>query len=127
MGFITLGTYVMLKSWQYNVDEYSWIPVASFGFVIFIASWAILTLPYLVISEILPEKIKDFGVSLNGTIGWIFAFISIKYLPLLIETLGFPGSMFSFAGVCLLSTIYIIVCVPETKGKSYEQIMDALK
>lgn len=67
MGFIVLGTYTMLKSWQYDIDAYNWIPVASFSFVIFIASWAVLTLNNLVIAEIMPENIKDFGVTFSGT------------------------------------------------------------
>lgn len=117
----------MLKSWQYDVDAFNWVPVASFSFVIFIASWAVLTLPYLVISEIMPEEIKDFGMSFCGTVGWIFTFISIKYLPSLIELIEFHGSMFLFAGVCMFSTFIILVFVPETKGKSYEQIMESLK
>lgn len=57
----------MLKSWQYDIDAYNWIPVASFSFVIFIASWAVLTLTSLVIAEIMPENIKDFGVTFSGT------------------------------------------------------------
>lgn len=116
----------MLKSWNYDIDAYNWIPVASFSFVIFICSLAVLTLPSVVIAEIMPENIKDFGVSFCGICSWIFTFISVKYLPFLIELVTFHGSMYLFAGVCLFSTLFIMVFVPETKGKSYEQIMESL-
>lgn len=52
-GLITLGVYMMLASWKFNVEVYNWIPLAAFSFSIFIASWAVLTLPFLVISGIL--------------------------------------------------------------------------
>lgn len=126
LGLITLGTYMMLKSWHYDVDAFSWIPVASFSFVIFIASWAVLTLPFLVISEVMPENVKDFGVSFCMSLLWICAFLMVKLLPLLTESLGFHGSQFLFAGFCLLSALFIVLFMPETKGKSYEQIMKSL-
>lgn len=152
-GLITLGVYMMLKSWKFEVDDYNWIPIASFSFgidfvrflirgsnfvvifachlqtfsVIFIASWAILTLPFLVISEIMPMKLKEFGASFCMTLLWSFAFIIIKYLPLLTDVLQFHGTMFLFAAVCLSSALFIIVYMPETKGKSYDQIMHSLR
>lgn len=126
LGLTTLGVYMMFKSWHYSVEAFNWVPIASFSFVIFIASWAILTLPFLVISEIMPEKLKGFGVSFCMTLLWIFAFIILKYLPLLIESLTFHGSMFAFAGVCVSSALFIVFRMPETKGKSYEEIMSLL-
>lgn len=117
----------MLRSRQYDVDSFNWLPVASFSFVMFIGSCGILSLPFMLIAEILPEKIKDIGMSFCMTLNWFLAFISIKCLPLIIETLEFHGSMFLFAGVCILSSIYIIIGIPETKGKNYEQIMDSLR
>lgn len=125
-GLMTLGVYMMLKSWHYKVELFNWIPIASFSFVIFIASWAILTLPFLVISEVMPEKLKEFGISFCMTLLWLFAFIIIKFLPLLTESLTFHGSMFLFAGVCITSTIFIVLRMPETKGKSYDEIMNSL-
>ncbi|XP_031619245.1 facilitated trehalose transporter Tret1-like [Contarinia nasturtii] len=118
LGLITLRVYMMLKTWKYNVEELNWIPIASFSFVIFVASCAILTLPFLVISEIIPENLKEFGVSFCMTLLWSFAFIILKYLPLLTGTLGFHGSMFLFAGACLSGAIFIMFYMPETKGKS---------
>lgn len=126
LGLITLGVYMMLKSWNFDIDDYSWVPICSFSFVIFIASWAVLTLPFLLISEVLPMKLKEFGTSFCMTLLWSFSFIVIKCLPLLEDQLGFDGTMFLFATCCLLGALFIILYVPETKNKSYEQIMNSL-
>lgn len=125
-GLITLGIYMMLKTWQFPVERFDWIPIASFSFVIFIANWAILTLPFLVISEIMPKQLKEFGISFCMTLLWSFAFIMIKCLPILNESLGFHGSMFAFAGVCVASALFIMLRMPETKGKSHDEIMNSL-
>lgn len=126
VGLISLGVYMMLKSWGVDVEPFNWIPVVSFSFLVFIAAWAILSLPFVVVSETMPELLKDFGASFCLTLVWICGFIVTKYLPLSIQLLGFGETMFLFAAVCLISAILIIFFLPETKGKSYEEIMNLL-
>lgn len=126
-GLITLGVFMMLKSWKFDVENYNWLPIASFSFVIFIASWAVLTLPFLVISEIMPMKLKEFGASFCMTLLWSFSFIIVKFLPLLTDLLEIHGTMFLFAGFCLLGALFILCFMPETKGKNYDQIMNSLQ
>lgn len=40
-----------------DVSSFNWVPIVSFSFVVFIASWGLLTLPFLVVTEILPVKV----------------------------------------------------------------------
>ncbi|XP_031622892.1 facilitated trehalose transporter Tret1-like [Contarinia nasturtii] len=127
LGLITLGTYMMLKTSGYNVEIFNWVPITSFSFVIFIGSWGVLTLPFLVISEIMPEKLKNFGPSFCMIILWSSQFLVVKYLPLLTDTLGFHYTLFIFAGVCLFGAMFIIASMPETKGRSYDEIMKMLR
>lgn len=117
----------MLKSWGVDLQAFNWIPIAAFSFIICVGSLGVLSLPLVVISEIMPEKIKDAAVSFCMSLLWIFAFTAVKYLPFLTELLGFHGSMFLFAGICVLAAAFIILFVPETKGKSHEEIMNSLR
>lgn len=109
------------------MQAYNWIPLVSFSFVLFIGSIAVLTLPFCYIAEIMPGKLKEFGVSFCMTLLWLFAGILLKYLPLLADTLGFHGLMFAFAGVCIFGAVFVGFQMPETKGKSYEEIMNSLQ
>lgn len=127
LGLTTLGVYMMLKSWNYDVDSFNWIPLASVSFTIFIASWAVLTLPFLVISEIMPERIKDFGVTFCSFLVWFSSFLTTKYLPLSNELIGFHGTLFVWSAVAVVCVIYIIIFMPETKGKSREEIMKLMQ
>lgn len=126
LGLTILGVYMMLKTKGYPVEAFNWVPIMSFSFVIFVAALGILSIVIIVLSEIMPEKVKDFGVSVCMSLLWTFSFITIKYLPLLTELLGFDGSMFLFAGVCVACELFIIFYMPETKGKSHEEIMESL-
>ena len=45
----------------------------------------------------------------------------------LTNALGFAGTFFSFAGVCALALVWMYFYVPETRGKSLEQIEEMLR
>ncbi|KAG4071144.1 hypothetical protein HA402_003276 [Bradysia odoriphaga] len=126
-GQIILASYMMLKSMGYNVEAYNFVPITCFSLVLFLAAWGILTLPFLVIAETMPENLKDLLTSFCVALIWALEFALIKFLPFLNEILGFHGSLFLFAGICLIGTVLIILFVPETKGKSYEEIMKMLQ
>lgn len=127
VGLISLGAYLMLKSRGIAVDGFSWIPVTSLSFVSFMANWAILSLHLVVISETMPANLKEFGTSICLTIIWSLGFIITKLLPFSNEVLGLHGTMFLFAGVCLISAVLIVLFLPETKGKSHDVIMEILQ
>lgn len=127
MGYITLAVYMIMKSSHPELEAFNWIPIVSLSFVIFIASWAVSSLPFAVCTEIMPEKLKEFGFTYCNLLMSICAFIAIKFFPLLIQSLGLHGCMFLFAGITLSSAVYIFLCMPETRGKSYEQIMKSLQ
>lgn len=126
-GQIILASYMMLKTLGYDVEDYNFIPITCFSLVLFLATWGILTLPFLVIAETMPENLKDLLTSFCVALIWALEFGLIKFLPFLNEILGFHGSLFFFSGICLTGTVLIILFVPETKGKSYEEIMKMLQ
>lgn len=54
VGLISMGLYDMYKM---QLDNYKWIPIASFSTVIFMASIGMLPLTYVLLGEILPKKV----------------------------------------------------------------------
>lgn len=68
LSHLVLGTYIYLSTaTDLNLEAFQWVPVTSFSSLIFIASCGALPIPYVVISEILPEKVSIF-VAANETI-----------------------------------------------------------
>ena len=126
-GLALLGMFMMLKSWNYNVEAFNWIPIVSFSFIAFMANWALLSLPFVVIAEIMPENLKDFGTTICLTLEWSLGFLVPKYFPILVNLLGLHGIMFLFTLACLYGTIFVATFLPETKGKSRDQIMKLLR
>lgn len=126
LGLTVLGVYMMLKSWDIDVTAFNWIPLMSFAFVVFVSQLGVLSLPFIVLSEIMPEKIKDAAVSFCMSLLWLLVFITLKFLPILNELIGMYNSMFVFAVCCLLGALFIITSIPETKCKSHHEIMKSL-
>lgn len=64
---IVLGTYIYMNA-ETNIDlsAYQWVPVTSFSAMIFIASCGANPIPYVVISEILPENVSIFMISFSA-------------------------------------------------------------
>ncbi|ALC39238.1 CG33281, partial [Drosophila busckii] len=115
-----------LKSTGYDTSGYDWLPVVAFSFMLFIACWGLLTLPFMVVAEILPPKIRSTGMMMIMSVLWMISMTTIKCVPLLIANWGMHGTILMFACLTLCGTLFIAICVPETKGKSVEQILASL-
>jgi len=75
-----------------------------------------------IISEIYPAKIRGRAMSIATTTLWIFSYLGNQLFPVMMKRLGADGTFWSFAGAALFSMICFWIFVPETKGRSLEQI-----
>lgn len=80
LGLFAFGGYDLLKHQGVDVSEFTWIPLASFSFVIFVANLGVVSLPFLVMTEVAPLKIKDIVYSINLSISWILAFLALQVI-----------------------------------------------
>lgn len=60
IGLTIMGIYCYLGKHQPNVDvsQYYWIPVVSLSFVIYVTSVGITPIQYIIISEVIPQKVR---------------------------------------------------------------------
>jgi len=77
----------------------------------------------VLISEIFPNRVRDIGVSILGSALWsaLFVFDTFTF-PILNRVLGRAGTFWPYAGVCLAGLFFVSLSVPETKGKTPEEI-----
>lgn len=74
-----------------------------------------------------PFQIKSFIYTFCLCLSWVFAFIILKYFETLVELIGMSGLMLTFSINCLIGGTFVIICVPETKGKSFPEILKMLE
>jgi len=77
---------------------------------------------WVVISEIFPNRIRGAAVSVAVTALWIACFILTYTFPILNHTLGAAGTFWLYSAICVAGFIFIALRLPETKGKSLEQL-----
>jgi MFS transporter, SP family, arabinose:H+ symporter len=89
-----------------------------------IACYAMSLAPvtWVVISEIFPNRIRGTAVSVAVAALWIASFILIITFPELNGRFGAAGTFWIYAGVCVLGFFFIRSRLPETKGKTLEEI-----
>jgi len=99
-----------------------WLVVGSL--LVYVSSFAISLGPiaWLIISEIYPIHIRGFAMSIATVSNWAFNMIvALAFLPL-IDSLGKSSTFLLFAAISVLGLFFCYKFVPETKGKSLEQI-----
>jgi len=72
-------------------------------------------------SEIYPLRIRAKAISITTASNWLFNFIVAQIVPYLMDSINW-GLYFVFAGFSLLMGAWVFFFVPETKGKSLEEI-----
>jgi len=89
-------------------------------------SMSLAPVTWVVISEIFPNRIRGAAMSVAVMALWIACFILTYTFPILNKRVGPAGTFWIYATVCVAGLIYIFWALPETKGKSLEEIEKAL-
>jgi sugar porter (SP) family MFS transporter len=81
---------------------------------------------WVILSEIFPNRIRGAAMALATFALWVACFVLTYTFPLLNKSLGAAGTFWVYSGICLLGFIFILIKLPETKGKSLEEIENSL-
>lgn len=92
--------------------------------VLAIACYAMTLAPvtWIVISEIFPTRIRAKGMALSTFALWSASFVLTYTFPLLNSSFGSYGTFWLYGFICILGFLFIKKNLPETKGKTLEEI-----
>jgi sugar porter (SP) family MFS transporter len=77
---------------------------------------------WVLISEIFPNRVRGLAVSIAVSALWIACFVLTFTFPVLNRALGASGTFWLYAAICFAGFAFVQRCVPETKGRSLEEI-----
>lgn len=83
-------------------------------------------IPWMMCAEIFPGEIRSIMSSFCTFIVWILAFGVVKLFVVITASVGIDISFFIFGGLTALGFLFVYVIVPETKGKSLDEIQELL-
>ena len=77
---------------------------------------------WVLISEIFPNRIRGLAVSISVSALWVACFVLTFTFPVLNRELGAAGTFWLYGAICLTGFCFVLIRVPETKGKTLEEI-----
>lgn len=128
VSLIALGAYFYLKEVEHAdvVEQISWLPVASL--IIFIVTYCVGwgPLPWAIMGEMFDPNVKAKASGITVSVCWFLAFLLTKFCNNLTQAFGNYATFWMFGGFCIISVLYSLFLLIETKGKTLQQIQDEL-
>jgi len=113
--FITLNEGIEIK-------YIGWLPLISVNLYILTFSIGFGPLPWFMMPELLSNEAKSWVSSIGVCLTWAMAFLVTKFFPIMMNDMGAEATYYTFFVICIVGTVFVVVFVPETKGRSREQI-----
>ena len=99
-----------------------WIAPLSICVLLFIGNGGYGTLIWVVTAELLPAKVRSVANSVIIGFAIVLGFLMAKTFADLLEGIGGSGTFWLYGSVCALGALFTAVFVPETRGRSIEEI-----
>jgi SP family facilitated glucose transporter-like MFS transporter 8 len=124
---VALIVYLYLKQIDVDVRTFGWLPLLCVTMLVCAFSLGFGPLPWVMMAELVPNESKSWASGLAVSVNWILVFLITNLFGITVGNLG-PLVMFGiFGGMCSLGTVVVAYIVPETKGKTREEIQRELR
>lgn len=119
IALVSIGIYFMfVKSCEFSPIYL----LIFFLFYIFSCAISICAVIFVLLSEMYPIKVRGLAMSIAGLSLWIGTYLIGQLTPWMLENLTTAGTFFLFAIMCIPYMLIVWKLIPETTGKSLEDI-----
>ena len=96
--------------------------------VLAIACYAMSLAPvtWVVLSEIFPARVRGVAMAVSTFFLWAASFVLTYTFPSLNEAVGAAGAFWLYGAICVAGFLFILGRLPETKGKTLEELEQEL-
>ena len=128
-GCFGIGAFMLLAAYGFQVDDEAQSSrLVLIGMLGFVASFAFSLGPgmWVLFSEIFPNRIRGLAISCVGVVNSTVCVIVQFVFPWELETLGDSNTFLIYGVLALAGVAFIWRLVPETRGRSLEELEEAL-
>jgi SP family arabinose:H+ symporter-like MFS transporter len=122
LAAFSLGVYFYMLETGVNMEKFIMMPLASLITFVLAFSIGYGPLLYVMVAEMSASEIRVIISPVAVGINWLCVFFVAKTFPGMITELGASGTFWLYGTFSLVSLLFTIVYVPETKGKSEDEI-----
>jgi len=97
------------------------VTISILAYIAFFAA-SLAPVMWVVTSEIYPNKIRAVAMSVSTAVSWVCTFLTVQFFPWMLNNLGGAATFGVFLFFSVFALIFILFRIPETKGKSLEEI-----
>ncbi|XP_029708512.2 facilitated trehalose transporter Tret1 isoform X2 [Aedes albopictus] len=135
IGVLTLGVYFLVLSNddprnQVTADGASnqtgWIPIVALCLYVTLFAVGFGPVPWLLLGEIFASEVKGPASALANMTSFAMSFVLSLVFPLVRQAIGSGPMFIIFSVFCALAVVFVALVVPETKGKSLNEIQSML-
>ena len=120
VGMIVSLSYLTLE-FAKPVQNGAGVLVALLVYISFFAA-SFAPVMWVIISEIYPNRIKGVAMSFSTAVSWLCTFLTVYFAPVIHGALGLQYLFGIFGVFSIVAFVFVKFWIPETKGKSLEQI-----
>lgn len=123
LGTLGMGASLALLggAYYFQMLHGKWVLLCT---LLYVASFASAMGPvvWVIMSEIFPTRIRGRAMSIATVCLWVACYLVSQTFPWMLETFQGALTFWFYAAMCGVALAFIGLCVPETKGKTLEQI-----
>ena len=126
VGIAGMTVSLLILGWAFLTTSFqgiiSWVTLGAL--MLYIGSFAVSFGPLLwvMLPEIFPLKVRGAGTGVSALSNWGANFIVAQAFLPLVALIGRTAVFWIIAGICVVAAAFIYFVVPETKGRSLEEI-----
>lgn len=122
MGFGGLSILYLIFGMFYHFEFRGFVMLVSVLAGIAIYAMTLAPTTWVVLSEIFPNKVRGIAMSIATLALWSACFMVTYLFPVLNKWAGASGTFWTFGAICIVGFFFIKNYLPETKGKTLEEI-----
>ncbi|XP_046401668.1 facilitated trehalose transporter Tret1-like isoform X2 [Ischnura elegans] len=104
---------------------WAWAPVVCLVLYVLFSTTGLIPLPWVMTGEVFPVAGRGLGSGVTSCVGFLAFFSVVKTAPALFSSLDMGGAFCVYGGVVLVGTLLLHFCLPETKGRTLQEIEEA--
>jgi sugar porter (SP) family MFS transporter len=122
LGSAGLAVSYGLVGWSFYRGSGGFIVVFLTVLAIAFYSFSLAPVMWVLLSEIFPNRIRGAAMSISVSALWIGCFTLSYFFPILNNAFGSAKTFWLYGLICVAGFLFILFVLPETKGKTLEQI-----
>ncbi|XP_057373250.1 facilitated trehalose transporter Tret1-like [Daphnia carinata] len=107
---------------QEAIRYFGWLPFASLIVFFITYSGGISNVPFIIMGEMFPLRYRTLLGGISSSFHLFCTFVMVRFFPDMLRAMGKDGTFYFFCGCTLLSAIFVYFLLPETKGKTLEEL-----